>query len=38
MGTGEVDVNWAKEHHSLWADEAQSSAPAGPPPRGVPAE
>jgi formate dehydrogenase subunit gamma len=22
MGTGEVDLNWAKEHHSLWvADE-----------------
>jgi formate dehydrogenase subunit gamma len=40
MGTGEVDVNWAREHHSLWADEAQakSRAPGGPPPRGVPAE
>ncbi|MGE0613113.1 MAG: formate dehydrogenase subunit gamma [Hyphomicrobiales bacterium] len=21
MGSGEVDVNWAKEHHSIWADE-----------------
>jgi formate dehydrogenase subunit gamma len=21
MGSGEVDVNWAKEHHNLWADE-----------------
>jgi len=21
MGTGTVDVNWAKEHHSLWLDE-----------------
>ncbi len=21
MGSGEVDVNWAKEHHSLWAEE-----------------
>ena len=20
MGSGEVDVNWAKEHHSIWAD------------------
>jgi formate dehydrogenase subunit gamma len=40
MGTGEVDVNWAREHHSIWADEAQakSSAAGGPPPRGVPAE
>ena len=21
MGSGEVDVNWAKEHHSIWAEE-----------------
>jgi len=21
MGTGEVDLNWAKEHHSIWVDE-----------------
>lgn len=21
MGSGEVDVNWAREHHSLWLDE-----------------
>jgi formate dehydrogenase subunit gamma len=21
MGSGEVDVNWAKEHHKLWVDE-----------------
>lgn len=21
MGTGEVDENWAREHHSVWADE-----------------
>ena len=21
MGTGEVDVNWAKQHHSLWLEE-----------------
>ena len=26
MGTGEVDVNWAKEHHSLWVDEEQARA------------
>ncbi|MCE8008459.1 formate dehydrogenase subunit gamma [Aestuariivita sp.] len=25
MGSGEVDLNWAKEHHSLWVDEVQSS-------------
>jgi formate dehydrogenase subunit gamma len=24
MGTGQVDLNWAKEHHSLWVAEAQS--------------
>lgn len=27
MGSGEVDVNWAKEHHSLWADEVLAAAP-----------
>jgi formate dehydrogenase subunit gamma len=20
MGSGEVDLNWAKEHHSVWVD------------------
>lgn len=24
MGTGEVDLNWAKEHHKLWVDEEMS--------------
>ena len=24
MGTGEVDLNWAKEHHSLWVEEEQA--------------
>jgi formate dehydrogenase subunit gamma len=28
MGTGEVDLNWAREHHSLWLDE--QSARTGP--------
>ncbi|MBB4362483.1 formate dehydrogenase subunit gamma [Bradyrhizobium sp. CIR18] len=28
MGSGEVDVNWAREHHSLWFD--QETARAGP--------
>ena len=23
MGSGEVDINWAKEHHSLWVDEVE---------------
>ena len=25
MGSGEVDINWAKEHHSLWVEKVQSS-------------
>jgi formate dehydrogenase subunit gamma len=32
MGSGEVDVNWAKEHHSIWADEElkkRAGLPAG---------
>jgi formate dehydrogenase subunit gamma len=24
MGTGEVDLNWAKQHHSLWLAEEQA--------------
>ncbi len=24
MGTGEVDVNWAREHHPLWVDEVEA--------------
>ena len=40
MGTGEVDLNWAKEHHSLWVAEEQAKghAPSGSTPRAVPAE
>ncbi len=26
MGSGEVDLNWAKEHHSLWVEEEQAKA------------
>lgn len=26
MGTGEVDENWAKEHHSLWVEEVKGRA------------
>src|SRR6185295_10061045 len=29
MGSGEVDVNWAKEHHSLWLEEEMSGARRG---------
>ena len=43
MGTGNVDVNWAKEHHSVWAakvEERSSSitSTTGPAPRAAPAE
>ena len=35
----EVDVNWAKEHHSLWVEEEQAKASAPPDsPRAVTAE
>src|SRR5689334_18507086 len=29
MGQGTVDVNWAKEHHSLWLEEERRSAGVG---------
>jgi formate dehydrogenase subunit gamma len=32
MGTGTVDENWAKEHHSLWLEEERAKAGAGAPP------
>lgn len=40
MGTGEVDVNWAKEHHSLWAEEelAKGTSGSGASARPAPAE
>lgn len=25
MGTGEVDLNWAKEHHNLWVEEEEAA-------------
>lgn len=43
MGSGQVDVNWAREHHSLWADrelqkmEEVAAAETGGP-RAAPAE
>ena len=30
MGTGEVDLNWAKEHHSLWVEEEQAKSTKAP--------
>jgi formate dehydrogenase subunit gamma len=39
MGTGEVDVNWAKEHHSLWLEQEMTGDRArGAAPRATPAE
>lgn len=40
MGTGTVDVNWAKEHHSLWLEEQNSRTGASdtrPRPAAAPA-
>src|ERR1700674_3586827 len=34
MGTGEVDLNWAKQHHRLWLEEELGPGrTAAPPPR-----
>ena len=30
MGEGTVDINWAKEHHSLWLEEESARAPSAP--------
>ena len=43
MGTGEVDVNWAKEHHDLWlqkklAEGRVDPAAGGGAPSGAPAK
>jgi formate dehydrogenase subunit gamma len=34
MGTGQVDLNWAKQHHGLWVqEELAKGRTASPPPR-----
>src|SRR5690349_829820 len=41
MGEGTVDVNWAKEHHSLWLNKATARSRSAPPsahPTAVPGE
>jgi formate dehydrogenase subunit gamma len=40
MGSGEVDVAWAKHHHDLWLERQLAKNADGPqlPPRSVPAE
>lgn len=37
MGSGEVDLNWAKEHHSLWVEEvlAKEGSASSPPGGGA---
>jgi formate dehydrogenase subunit gamma len=39
MGSGDVDVNWAREHHSLWLEKkiAEGEVKAAPSPTGRPA-
>ena len=39
MGSGEVEEQWAREHHSIWAEEAAAEAAKKPAPKGAtPAE
>jgi formate dehydrogenase subunit gamma len=40
MGTGEVDIAWAKAHHDLWVEQEQAKNARGPQlrPSSVPAE
>src|SRR5216683_519839 len=40
MWEGKVDVNWAKQHHSVWLEEETAKKQASPPPQGhmAPAE
>ncbi len=39
MGSGKVDANWAREHHSVWADKVIGPVrPPAAPPRPTPAE
>ncbi|TVR07529.1 MAG: formate dehydrogenase subunit gamma [Salinarimonadaceae bacterium] len=38
MGTGQVDENWAREHHSLWVEEVKARENAAPGGAAQPAE
>ncbi|MCZ7658089.1 MAG: formate dehydrogenase subunit gamma [Xanthobacteraceae bacterium] len=38
MGSGEVDVNWAKEHHALWLEEENRRVSGQAAPSATPAE
>ncbi len=35
MGTGTVDLNWAKEHHDRWAEQELAKGRAATPPAGA---
>ena len=35
MGTGEVDINWARQHHSLWVEQELGQGRAAAPPAGA---
>lgn len=35
MGSGQVDLNWAREHHSLWVEEQAAKGRSAVPPRGA---
>ena len=36
MGSGDVNLNWAREHHSLWAAEIENGSPDAPAAPGSP--
>ena len=38
MGEGTVDLNWAKEHHSLWLEEEKAKTQGSARPAATPAE
>jgi formate dehydrogenase subunit gamma len=35
MGTGQVDLNWAKQHHSLWVEQELGQGRTAAPPSGA---
>jgi formate dehydrogenase subunit gamma len=35
MGTGKVDLNWAREHHNLWVEEELAKGRGATPPSGA---
>ncbi len=36
MGTGQVDLNWAKQHHPQWVEQELGGKGAAPPPKATP--